>query len=261
MKAFFTCLLILIVLFAPVHAFAKDNSSDKAWEQLTDLSDQIFQYVDSKHYSEATAVLKQFNNKWHNISLTVLNVSDLENRIIQSSIIDVNKTINSVSSDKSKRQTAIEFRLAVDAATHNQQPLWMGLKPKLIKPIDDMKEAVKKGDDQTFQHGLNEFLSVYQMIYPSLVIDLSSKQLHDVNSAVNQLTDHRITILQSEKGESQIKALQQQIKALFGIAKMSQVNEQSLWTVGLIGGVIVFTLIYVSWRKYRGQGRYRESKV
>lgn len=263
MKAIITILLVCLTLvLVPNHTFAKGATSNKSWGQISDLSDQFFQYVNSKQYTEAQAALEQFTKKWNKLSLSTLDITDMEQEVMSSSLANVSKVINGDNSDLEKRQSAIEFRLTVDSLENNSDPLWKELKDQILQPFKAMEQAVKSGDDSKFQTALNQFLDVYQMIYPSLVIDMNPGQLQAVNTAVNDLVDQRMTVLDNKKVIEQLGQCHDELTKVFTINTGSDgINQQTKWTTMTMAGLFIFTLIYASWKKYKEQERYQERKV
>ncbi|MFC7392647.1 sporulation protein YpjB [Scopulibacillus cellulosilyticus] len=255
MKNRIMLLLCLALIVFPIHSFAKEKSSDQVWHQISDLSDSIFQNVDNHQYELALKDLNQFKKDWSKYSETVLGVSEDNDEVIETTMNNLINILDKEVADNEKRQKAVEFRLSIDALESNQDPLWKGLKGQLLTPFEKMEEAVKQGNGITFQYELNKFLDVYEMIYPAMLIDVNQHELTLVNDEVNTVSNNRITMMQNKNKGNQLNKTYQDLNQLFSNKMKKPIQQQLFWAVFIIGGLTVITLIYVSWRKYKGQVR------
>lgn len=77
----------------------------------------------------------------------------------------------------------------MDAIESDHDPLWGSLKKPIMNSFKALKADVQKDDSLTFQEEWNHFLSLYDTIYPSLMIDVSPKQLKSVSSHIEVVED------------------------------------------------------------------------
>ncbi|MBM7645274.1 sporulation protein YpjB [Scopulibacillus daqui] len=255
MKSRIMFLLCLALIVFPIHSFAKEKTSNQEWHQISDLSDSIFQNVDDHQYEAALKDLNVFNKDWSNYSDTVLGVSEDKDYVIETTMNNLMDILDKEVSAKEKRQKAIEFRLAIDALASNQNPLWKGLKSQLLTPLKKMDSAVKQGNDTEFQTGLNQFLDVYEMIYPAMLIDVNQHELNSVNNEVNEITNDRMTLLQNKSAAHHLDQIYSDLDRLFS-SSQGIFQKQLYAVIFIIGGITIITLLYVSWRKYKGQVRH-----
>ncbi|MHA4750878.1 sporulation protein YpjB, partial [Enterococcus faecium] len=70
-----------------------------------------------------------------------------------------------------------QFRLAVDAVHSKHQPLWKEMKYAVMSAFDKMKQAMEQEDEQSFQQAFHQFLQRYELIEPSVKINVDREQV------------------------------------------------------------------------------------
>lgn len=251
MKRWTGLLLAILLLGFPVSGRA-DTKSDP-WAPLTDIANQIYQSIDQGRNETAGGFLKTFEKKWNALKDKDDKLPGESVRALTASEEKLKIALKNATEQDPIKEAATEFRLAVDAMTSREHPLWIGMKDRVLAQYSKVQKDVAQGNDAAFQHDLNQFSDLYQMIYPSLVIDIASAKITKVDAEINYLLNHRMTIVQDKNRElSHLKALATDLNSLF--QKDTQKLSTPLIKIGVvIGGFIMATLMLSAWRKYEGE--------
>jgi sporulation protein YpjB len=256
MKAWIVGFLCLCVAMIPLNAHA---DSPNPFQRLTDLANRIYQDISENQLETATNDLANFKKVWETLSNKDVEISPVAIRTIKASEEKLSRSVKLENNEKELNETSVEFQLAVDALVNSEHPLWMGMKDKVIGAFSKVEQDVKADDDQSFQVHLNQFIDLYQMVYPSMTIDIKPDVLKKLDSKMNHIINHRMTIVQDKENHlSHLKATQEELEQLFGGTEETSglIQHPKLFPPSLfIGGLVVLTLLYVVWRKYKGEDK------
>ncbi|WKB37137.1 sporulation protein YpjB [Terrilactibacillus sp. S3-3] len=251
MKGILAALICMVWLSVPLHAFAKaDDKAAHTWKQLSDLSDQIFEYADTKHDDAANTILDTFNKKWEQAA-GKYHVPEVNERVIDTISQELKHFLQSHVNDSEARKAAIQLRLSVDAIESGDSPLWKGLQSQTMTPITAMKQAAGKNDwTDDFQQQLNQFLGSYETIYPALVIDANPDALQKVNQDVTTFSNERMLVRQDKSASlKRLNDIETELTAIFSEQTADPVEDGLILPITVIGGAILIALAYVSWKK------------
>ncbi|WP_085523567.1 sporulation protein YpjB [Tuberibacillus sp. Marseille-P3662] len=258
MKGFVYCgMTLLFILLIPATGLAKEP--EEAWDKLSDLSDQVFQLTESGHYPAAADALHRFEEQWEDYSELTKMTPDNHERILKSSIGKLEQYLDSLDFDKEEKQeAATEFRLVVNALTDDSTPMWMQFHDDMNSHFERMTKALKADGSSQFQYELNQFMNDYDMLYPSMLIDVDQSSMRKVQQAVQDLATQSDQLSANSQSQSQsLKTLENRVQTAFEMPHSSNKNLHSFqWTALPIGGLIILTLLYVAWRKYQGEKSY-----
>lgn len=260
MKGIFAVLICIVWLSVPLHAFAEtDDTAAQTWKQLSDLSDQIFQYADTKHDDAANAILSKFNKEWDQAA-GKYHVPEIDQRVIDTISQELKHFLQSNVNNTEARRAAIQLRLSVDAIESGASPLWKGLRPQVMTPIAAMEQAAGKKDWSRFQQRLNQFLDSYETVYPALVIDADPDALQKVNRDVTAFSNERMLVRQDKSGSlKRLNRIEAELAAIFSQQTADSREDGLILPVTVIGGVILAVLAYVSWKKYKEERERRKA--
>ena len=150
----------------------------------------------------------------------------------------------------------LALQLAVDAQVSKYQPLWMERERKVMDAFSQMEKAMEKEDVGQFQQTLNTFLNEFNIIYPSLMIALPENEVQRVNAHLSYLDEFRNVMLKTKGGQMQLGIIKGDLQKIFHTVKRMKLHLSHL-VYDNYWGLILFTLTYVGWRKYKGE---REKK-
>ncbi|KEK22738.1 sporulation protein YpjB [Bacillus gaemokensis] len=255
-RALIGMIVFLIILF-PLRIYAEE------WNELTGLLDDSLQLVKQDEDEKAMQVLQHFSERF------VLRESEKEKKLtpIHFRIISLayDKAQQSLEEGSVNRQIKIDdvlaLQLAVDAEVSKYQPLWIEREERVMGAFAKVEKAMKTEDDERFQKSLNTFLHEFDVIYPSLMIALPENQSQRVNAHLSYLDEFRNVMLKNKGGQTQLGIIKGDLQKIFKTAKKDEVDTSLIWFMTITGGIILFTLTYVGWRKYRGEKAKRKSGI
>ncbi len=160
-----------------------------------------------------------------------------------------------------KIDNVLALQLAVDAQVSKYQPLWMEREGKVMDAFSQMEKAMTKEDTGQFQQTLNTFLHEFNIIYPSLMIALPENEVQRVNAHLSYLDEFRNVMLKTKGGQMQVGIIKGDLQKIFHTVKKDEIAPSLIWFMTITGGLILFTLTYVGWRKYKGEREKRKSNV
>ena len=255
-RALIGVLAFLIILF-PIRTYAEH------WNELTGILDISLQFIKQEKYEKATQVLQHFSEQF----LLEQNSNDTKIapqhfRVISLAYDQAQKSLEMQDIDQRiKLDDVLALQLAVDAGVSKYQPLWIERETHIMEAFTKVEEAVQTEDNEQFQTALNTFLHEFNVIYPSLMIALPEKQLQRVNAHLSYLDEFRNLLLNNKGGQMQIGVIKEDLHKIFQVAKKDEVDSSLIWFMTITGGLILFTLTYVGWRKYKGEKAKRKSTI
>jgi sporulation protein YpjB len=251
MKKWMVALIIGMLLIHIKPAIAEEVYD---WESLNKISDSALQLAKQERFSESAQLLKYFAVKFEEIPIDREFISLDQFRTITSThknALDVIQKENITTDEKVRSLT--KFRLVVDAMVSEYQPLWGSMESSIMETFSQMKSDVEEGDNQSFQHDWNQFLALYEVIYPSIQVDLESQQIKRMDDHISVVEDRLFQVIPEINRVKQLAVMEEDLKALFARVKDDEADPSLLWVMISTGSIILLSLSYVGWRKYSGE--------
>jgi sporulation protein YpjB len=145
-----------------------------------------------------------------------------------------------------------KFRLVIDAISTSHQPLWTEMKDQVMSAFQHAKEAAYKGDSASFHSNFNSFLSLYNVIYPSIKIDVPVENIQKLDARINYIDEYRTQVVNNANSKQELVGLETDLKNLFDNMGEDQAEPSIWWVIISTGSIIIATLSYVGYRKYQG---------
>lgn len=254
-------LALIIFIFANISIL---NFSVSAQEinvnYINQLADEALNYAKTNRFEETKNVVQTINNI---LNSNFIFTAD-EIRTLQSSY---NETIRSLEESSINKQLVLrnltKYRLIVDAVFTEYMPLWSEMEEPVLTAFQSVKDAYHDENNERFISELKDFLSIYDLIYPSIVLDLPIKKVQKVDAQIQYLEQNAERLFMSERGMETMEAIQTDLQSLFEEGSDEDEADPSLWWVIIsTGGIIVLTLSYVGWSKYKAEKekQYRYKK-
>jgi sporulation protein YpjB len=264
LKAKIAVFIFLIYLLKPFSIYAEQPSS--SMDKLDMLSDEALQMVKIQKYEEAKKILDYFSDQFlsGNVQARPFNMDEL--RIVSNAHDDAVEAAASIDMNHNERMNRVtSFRLVIDAITSNRQPLWTEMEDPIMDVFGGMKEAAYTGDSEAFHSSLNTFLTLYGVIYPALKVDVEADRLQQLDTRVNFIDHYRPQVVSETSSQQELDALEADLSSLFDEMTDDEADPSLWWVIISTGSIIILTLSYVGWRKYKGdqdkeKGRKRELK-
>jgi len=146
-----------------------------------------------------------------------------------------------------------QFRLVIDAIRSDYQPIWTEMEQAVMGALQQLEDAVKKGDNNHFPTALAKFLHEYEIIEPSVKIDVTPERAKKVDTDIANLQTEQFQALPQAKQIEILAQTKADVEALFADVKKDEADPSLWWVMISTGGIIVATLTYVGFRKYRGE--------
>jgi sporulation protein YpjB len=245
------------------HAFAKHDENHVTLKNLTAISDKVFHFVKENKVKEAKLLLEVFGHQFEDLQNDHSHLTNKEIRTILLSFDQLRERLNEDEIHSSSTvHAATEFRMILDALVSSHQPLWAERSDIVMSSFANLEKAVSKNDPIRFQASLNELFSAYDLIYPSLIIDLKPESLQRIDRHVRYLEQYRATFLQTAKPLTQIRSIANEFDLLFnGQLDKDEADPSVLWIMFSIGSIILTSLCFVGWKKYKGESNTKGNKV
>ncbi|MED1922778.1 sporulation protein YpjB [Bacillus velezensis] len=247
------CLLLALMCFITT-AKAEDEGGLK---ELNDLSDTVFQMTRHSQYDEALQVLGYFKKKMTHVN----SLSGAEVRQVTLGFNDLVRVLKQAdASDTEKIRAAAQFRLVMDAMEDHSDPLWGSLERPIMATFSALKEDVSGNGSENFNEKWNEFISLYDLIYPSLTMDVSAGQLDTVAKHIEVIEQDGFQQMTKGTKLERLTLLQQDLKRVFDKAERDDADPSLLWVILTTGGIIITALTYVGYRKYRAEKKKEKKR-
>ncbi len=82
-----------------------------------------------------------------------------------------------------------------------------------------------------------------------------------MNAHLSYLDEFRNMMLKHKSGQTQLSIIKGDLQKIFQTVKKDGVDTSLIWFMTITGGIILFTLTYVGWRKYKGEKTKRKSNL
>ncbi|MCC3358343.1 sporulation protein YpjB [Bacillus sp. REN16] len=253
------CIICFIVMIYPISINATSNEDN--WEKLDQISDQALQMVKQERYKDAKQLLTHFSNEFLRMNQREQAFSMEELRIISLTHESAFEAVTSTSLSFEERINLVtQFRLVVDAMRSEHQPMWTQMEGSIMTTFGQMKETAQKENLETFNQLLTIFLSKYNMIHPSITVDITPQDVQKIDSHIAFLDTYRNEDLKAATRLQQLEQMELDLKNIFERMSEDDADPSLIWVMISTGGAIILTLIYVGWRKYKGDKQKRQKQ-
>ncbi|WP_346207375.1 sporulation protein YpjB [Caldifermentibacillus hisashii] len=249
MKQLVILLTLFTFLIGPVNGVqAVENGSDL--NTLDMLANEALQLSKAQRYEETQKVLKNIGEILEHTN----DISADEKRILQVSHHESVRTIeNGTFTNEEIVNRLTKFRLVVDAVITDYEPLWTNMESSVLTAFQSVKEKIEQKDYQHFHEEFNRFLSVYDIVYPSIMLDVPVEKVQKVDAQLQYWEQYSNKLLNSDDGLEAIETLQKDLQSLFENAEEDEADLSLWWVIISTGGIIILTLSYVGWKKYKAE--------
>lgn len=260
-------ILIFFMFIMPVkivvaEEVATEDNLDGTFKQLEQISDEALQMVKLSRYNDGKRMLEYFSEKFLTVTTSEPIFSMDELRIVS---VSHNEALEALKredvSHEVKVKKVTQFRLAADAVVSSHAPLWTKMEDQVLSVLYEVQQAVANGKNEQFHVELNSFLTLYEMIYPSLKIDVPVDTMQNLETRVQYIDQYRPQVMTEVVGQRELEVLEDDLKIIFAQAFEEDEADPSLWWVIITTGSVIFlSLSYAGWRKYKGTKHKKKTK-
>lgn len=252
MKAKLISIFLVIFMIIPFYVSADVEESSPLTE-LDQISDDALQMAKLNKFEDAKKLLEYFSKQFLTITGKGQPFTMDELRIVTISHNDALEAVTSASMDQPERINRLtQFRLVMDAISSKNQPLWAEMKGPIMTTFSQVKEAATNGDNIGFHETFNSFLTLYEMIYPSIKIDIPADRVQQIDARINFIDEYRPQILAQATSQKELQALETDLESIFDEMTEDEADPSLWWVMISTGSIIIMTLSYVGWKKYKG---------
>lgn len=250
MKAKILFLFSVLLMLAPFTAYAGQVSPV---EKLDQISDDALQMVKMERYKDANRLLHHFSEEFLEVTGSGRPFSMDELRIITVAHDEAAMAAGSPDMVHGERMNRVtKFRLVMDAIASNHQPLWAEMEGPIMTVFNGVKKAAYEGDNDQFHSNLNSFLSLYNVIYPSMKVDITPERIQKIDAKVSFIDQYRPRVLSEAASQEELEILESDLQTIFDEMTEDEADPSLWWVIISTGSIIILTLSYVGWRKYKG---------
>lgn len=244
---------LMLLFILPNFVFAHVETTPI--QQLNDLSDEALQLTKSNRYEDAKVILEAFSEKFSSVMVKEQSFTMDELRIVTIAHNEaVEATTNATMNPDERINRVIKFRLVIDAISGSQEPLWTEMEEPVMAAYNGVKRAAVNGDKESFQQNLNTFLSLYDVVHPSMKIDVPVQKIQQLDTKIQFVDRYRMDIFESDSAKQQLFNMESELTTIFENLTTEDETDPSLWWVIIsTGSIIIMTLSYVGWRKFKGE--------
>lgn len=249
---------VIYLLFMPISVIAVEEPSPI--DQLSHLSDEALQLTKSQRYEDAKKILDTFSNIFSHAAIKEHFLSMDEIKIVTVAHNEAIAAMSNAEMDPEERiNTVTKLRLVIDALSSTKEPLWTDMKEPIFEVFYAAKEAALNGERELFYEHLDSFLSYYDIIYPSMKIDLTPERMQQIDARVKFIDEYRAVLLTEQQATQEFFALETDLQAIFDDISEDEADPSLWWVIISTGSIIVLTLSYVGWRKFKGEREKRKT--
>lgn len=251
-------LLMILVLIAPINVLAKQTLSI---DKLDEISDEALQMVKYEKYDDAKKLLDYFSKQFATLTGNERTFTMDQLRIVTVSHDEaIEATVSSNMKYQERVNKMTSFRLVMDAVSTKHQPLWTGMESQIMNSLHQIKGDFKHKDSAEFNENLNSFLSLYNIIYPSMKIDVPAETIQKLDARINFISDYRSQLIGNSKNLKELDGLEADLKSVFDDMNEDQTDPSLWWVIISTGSIIIMTLSYVGFRKYQGDKTLKKNR-
>ncbi|MGD8189232.1 sporulation protein YpjB [Brevibacillus ginsengisoli] len=262
MKILLFLLVVGLLLAVPISNFFQLFDVPPTQEQigkLDKLADEMLEAAKKGDMDTARVRLNRLAEMFPNQTLPVTIRIESLNAITQS-ILAAKQTFSSAKAGEDLYiWHATRVRVAIDALSHEHQPMWKNYYPSYSDQMQHLLQASVERNAGMFRAQLEENYRLFLAIRPAMSIHLKEQQMNLITTSYEQLTKE----LKKENPDWQM--VRETLRDLHSTMQESfSGNETSAWGVLVEPGspfmmimtvslAVTLTLAYVAWKKYSGE--------
>lgn len=249
--------LAVMILFSFLRPAVLAEEGKREWEEWSQMAEKIEIEVQKGHLmaarDELAGLSREFSKAdWLGKKLTIEAVHSLAEVLME-----LEWNLNQVRPDPDQlRQQTERMRLAFDALSHPNQPLWQRYYEPLNKGIAKIKQAVKQKHEHKTRQAIEAFHAQVQLVRPALIVVKSPYAVHKLDSLMTFIRKEK----RFDRLASGVEQLEQLLYPLFYGSEQDVMATVNSWNAADVISLtywlmlmIVAVLAYVAWRKYHGK--------
>jgi sporulation protein YpjB len=250
--------LLLIFFCLPVYTFAQESPLSR----LDSIADEALQMTKVGRFEEAKMLLEYFSEEFENVTVEEKMFSMDELRILTVAHDDALQSVTNTSITNEQRVNSVTtFRLVLDALSSQHQPLWTEMEDPIMSAFQQVKEAAHNKNSEAYHDTLNAFLNKYNIIQPSIKLDIPVEKVQQLDARITFIDRYRQDMMEGTEAMKELSQLETELEKLFDGVTEDEADPSLWWVIISTGSIIILTLSYVGWKKYRGEEENKTERL
>lgn len=225
---------------------------------LNQIADDMYKQTMDGQVTEARNKLMQMSDQIPKIHFEGITSVEGLNALTET-ITQAKRVYNAAAYSPEEGQIAVaKIRLATDALTHKNQPMWLQYYKVLQNDTNILNEAVKANKQKEAVANFGKLSQHIAIIHPSLLISRDASSVEKLDSLLAFIrTNLNSQPMSTRQLESGLDHLNQVLDDLFlknkdaiAFVPITDPRQPIIWSLG-IGFIIVSVLSFVGWRMYQ----------
>ncbi|MBD1381685.1 sporulation protein YpjB [Metabacillus arenae] len=254
-------IMILVIVFFFINSQTVYGETEHHWNNLNNLTETALQLAKQNRFEDSSHLIVYFKEQFENKPGIQSELSADDIRTVSLTHTHALEALqNKTMGDSEKIRAVTQFRLVVDAMNSEYDPLWSSMEDSVMNVFSQIKTDVESGNYESFQEQWNEFLIMYEMIYPSVSVDVDSQIIKRVDSHISTIDNRLFDQMSDSTKEQHISQMEEDLRTLFDRAEEDESDPSLLWVIISTGSIIILSLSYAGFRKYQGEKERRKQR-
>ncbi|WP_185806886.1 sporulation protein YpjB [Bacillus sp. HMF5848] len=236
-------------------------STDNDWTRLVDISDDVLEMVKQERYDTAKKLLDQFSEEFYELDFFERTYTMDELRIMT---VTHSNALHAIATSSIphhiKVDKAIQFRLVIDAIRSEYNPLWGELEHTVMGKLGNVMSSYEQKQSNEYSAHLTEFFRLYEMIHPSLMISVDPTIIQTLDSHISWLDKVNAEAVSSVEAGHYLALVDSELQSIFDGVEEDEADPSLYWVIITTGSIIIATLTYVGWKKYKATRQRERSR-
>ncbi|MDQ0898353.1 MULTISPECIES: sporulation protein YpjB [unclassified Paenibacillus] len=229
---------------------------------LNQIADDMYKQTMDGQVTEARNKLMQMSDQIPKIHFEGITSVEGLNALTET-ITQAKRVYNAAAYSPEEGQIAVaKIRLATDALTHKNQPMWLQYYKVLQNDTNSLNEDVKANKQKEALANFGKLSQHIAIIHPSLLISRDAASVEKLDSLLafirTNLNSQPMSTRQLESGLDHLNHVLDDLflknKDAIAFVPITDPRQPIIWSLG-IGLIIVSVLSFVGWRMYQS-GRH-----
>jgi len=258
-------LIIGLFLSWPIHnLYSKLDQpiEEKQLAALDQIAHELLSYAKKGDFEGAQQRIKELADRFPNQQLPVPIRIESLNAVTQS-ILAAKKSFASTNvSEQQLLWHATQVRVAIDALTHMNQPMWRSYYPSLANQVQNLQQSAVERNFFQFREQFDENYRLFLAIKPAMSIQLPEEQMSSLANAYDVIyKEMRNTKMDWQVVREALRDLNGSMQLAFvgaeesTFARLMMRPDSPLVMLLSVAIALLIALSYAAWKKYDGEIR------
>lgn len=256
-------LSIGLLLSCPIHTLytkLERPEEEKQLRELDRVAGDLLEYVKKGELTGAQESIQQLSLRFPSQSLPLPIRIEALNAVTQS-ILAAKQSIQSPSeSEEDLLWHATRVRVAIDALTHQHQPMWKSYYTPFLTQVQSLQKSAVERDIETFHEQFEEHTRLYLALKPAMSIHVSEAKMASISAAYERI------VKEMHKNDRDWLLIREALRDLHGLIETAFVGEDTsafsrlmmrpdspILIMSSIITALLLSLAYVAYRKYQAE--------